>query len=93
MTTPYPVCEIDHVEDWLPTLSEEEHDADVESRVTFLQILRWGGYGEKPLGIAYYLILEPTGDSGEYMRRGVAEVPVVDGMDDGGWEARTVKIV
>lgn len=93
MTTPYPVCEVDHVEDWSPNFSEEEYRADFESRVMFLQILRWEGYGEKPLGIAYCLILEPTGDSDEYVRRGVAEVPVVDGMADEGWETRTIKIV
>jgi hypothetical protein len=50
-------------------------------------------YGEEPLGVAFCLILEPTGNSNEYVRRGVAEVPDVYGMVDEGWETRIINIV
>ena len=90
---PQMLCEIDHMEDCLPSWPKEEFYAYLESRVILLQILRWGGYGEKPLGIAFCLILEPTGTTNEYVRRGVAEVPDVDGMVEEGWETRVVNIL
>ena len=64
-----------------------------ESRVMFLQILRWDGHGEKPLSVAYCLILEPTGNLGEFWRRCVTEVLDLNGIADGGWEMRRVTVV
>lgn len=93
MTDPQILCEIDHVEDWAVAWTEQEYRVDFESRVMFLQILRWKGHGKMPFGIAYCLILEPTGNLNEFWRRGVAEVPDGDGMADDGWETQRVNIV
>jgi hypothetical protein len=38
-------------------------------------------------------MLEPTGTPGEYRRRGVAQIPVADGMAEDRWEIGTVTIV
>jgi hypothetical protein len=90
---PQILFELDHTEGGQPHWSAEEYNADLERRVSLLQILKWDGHGKKPLPTSFCLILEPIGLSGVYERRGVAEVPGLDGMCDKGWELRTITIV
>jgi hypothetical protein len=90
---PQILFELDHTEDGQPHWSTEDYNVDLEGRVNLLQLLKWGGYGKKPLPSAFCLILDPTGLPDQSVRRGVAEVPDLDGMCDEGWELRTISIV
>ncbi|KAH7420091.1 heterokaryon incompatibility protein-domain-containing protein [Cadophora sp. MPI-SDFR-AT-0126] len=103
--SPHVLCALDFHDHW-PQNWTRENQAQFEAGISFLQIYRVSGpidpsrlnrwiYDRiyKKLGIAYALILESTGNEGEYRRRGVAEIPCEEGMADDGWDVRVVKIV
>ena len=102
--SPHILCELDYHEDW-PENWTKENQTRFETRIAFVQIYRLSGRkdeegdsdyyyrGYEKLAIAYAFMIEPTGEEGEYRRRGIAEIPCENGMADDGWGIRTVNII
>ncbi|KAK0108153.1 hypothetical protein ONS95_002975 [Cadophora gregata] len=101
--SPHILCKLDYHEHW-PDDWTSKNQGKFEEDISFLQIYRVSGYKDddlypgfwpeyEKLAIAYALILESTGNEGEYRRRGMAEVPCEEGMADDGWDDRFVRIV
>jgi hypothetical protein len=78
-------------------LFEASPERCLQAGSIFIQISMWS-FGKMDstsdeLPVLFALLLEPTGNLGEYRRRGLAKVPHADGMAVDGWEIRTVRII
>lgn len=87
------ICEVDHKLDWEDEWSEDEYCSWFESKVIYLQLTKLESSSSGIPPKLYALILQPTGNPGDFRRRGIARIPEVDGMAEKGWEVETIAII